>query len=102
MKVTCITVFVKTENIDAFIAATIENHKASSQEEGNLRFDFLQSNDNPARFFLYEAYETDSAAAEHKNTPHYKKWKAAVEPWMAKPREGIAHRVICPTEAEQW
>ncbi|WP_248929585.1 antibiotic biosynthesis monooxygenase [Paenibacillus hamazuiensis] len=102
MVVTIVKVYVKAEHVDDFIAATVENHKGSVQEPGNLRFDVLQHRDEPTCFTLYEAYESEAAAAKHKETPHYLKWRDAVAPWMDKPREGTPHRVIAPTEKEQW
>ena len=102
MVVTTVEVYVKEEHIEDFKKATVENHNASIREAGNLRFDVLQSIDDPARFTLYEAYETEKAAAEHKNTPHYLKWRERVEDWMAKPRKGIAHQVVAPEERERW
>lgn len=102
MIVTCVTVFVKPEHINDFIKATVENHGHSVGEKDNLRFDLLQCAADPSRFFLYEAYATDESSAAHKETPHYKKWKETVAPWMAKPREGVAHRVIAPTETKKW
>lgn len=101
MIVTCVTIFVKPENVVEFINATIENHNNSVKEPGNLRFDFLQAKDDPTKFFLYEAYETVESAAAHKNTSHYLKWRDLVAPWMAKPREGVAHTVISP-EGSKW
>jgi len=100
--VTCITVYVKEKHVNDFIQATIENHKGSIQEPGNLRFDVLQCNDDPTRFLLYEAYESEAAAAAHKKTAHYLKWRETVQDWMAKPREGVPHKVICPCEKDQW
>jgi len=100
--VTCVRVYVKKEHIDDFIKATIENHTNSVKEPGNLRFDVLQSVQNPDEFTLYEAYESDESAAAHKNTAHYKIWRETVEPWMAKPREGTPHRVIAPAEKDKW
>lgn len=102
MIVTVVSIVVKPENIDQFIAATIENHQNSIREEGNIRFDVLQQRDNPAAFTLYEAYESDEAAAAHKKTAHYLKWRDAVETWMANPRVGIAHQVIAPVEKTLW
>ena len=58
MIVTCVHVTVKKEHIDDFIEETIANHTASVQEPGNLRFDVLQSSDDPCVFMLYEAYES--------------------------------------------
>ena len=102
MIVTCVTVYVKEEHIEDFIAATIQNHEGSIREAGNLRFDVLQCRDDPARFMLYEAYRSEEAAAAHKKTEHYKSWRDTVAPWMEKPREGIAHKVIRPSDAGKW
>jgi (4S)-4-hydroxy-5-phosphonooxypentane-2,3-dione isomerase len=102
MIVTSVTVYVNQAHIDDFIAASSENHANSVKETGNLRFDLLQCMDDPCRFLLYEAYETEAAAAAHKNTAHYLKWKQSVESWMAKPREGIRHKVIAPADKSQW
>ena len=102
MIVTCVTVFVKENHIDDFIRATKENHEGSISESGNMRFDVLECRDNPSRFLLYEAYESEEAAKAHKTTPHYLKWKETVAAWMAKPREGIPYSVVCPSERNMW
>jgi autoinducer 2-degrading protein len=102
MIVTVVSVFVKPKNIGQFIVATIENHQHSIGEKGNLRFDVLQHRNDPSKFTLYEVYESDEAAAAHKNTAHYLKWRETVEPWMAAPREGIAHTVLAPLAISAW
>ncbi len=102
MIVTCVTVYVKEEHIEDFISATVRNHEGSIQEAGNVRFDVLQCTDDPTRFMLYEAYASEEAAKAHKDTEHYSKWREAVAPWMARPREGIAHKVIRPTDRSKW
>ncbi len=102
MIVTSVTVYIQQDHIDDFIAASLENHRHSIKEPGNLRFDVLQSIDEPCRFLLYEAYETQEAASAHKNTAHYLMWKKTVDPWMAKPREGVKHRVLAPISKSMW
>lgn len=102
MIVTTVTVFVKSDHIQDFIAATKINHEESIKEPGNLRFDVLQSHDDPARFLLYEAFESQEAGAAHKQTAHYLKWRETVAPWMAKPRLGIPHQVISPEDKHLW
>ena len=102
MIVTFVHVWVKQEHIDDFIKATIENHQNSIKERGNLRFDVLQDKNDPAKFVLYEAYESEEEAAEHKKTDHYLKWRETVAPWMAKPREGVPHNVIAPLDKGLW
>lgn len=101
MIVTVVSVYVKPEYIERFIEATIENHRNSVLEKGNLRFDLLQCREKPENFTLYEAYESDEAAAAHKNTAHYLKWKDTVADWMAQPRVGVAHNVLAPS-LEKW
>jgi autoinducer 2-degrading protein len=96
MFVTTVMVHVKADHIDDFIEHTVPNHEASIQETGNMRFDILQSEEDPARFMLYEAYESREAAAAHKGTRHYKRWREQVADWMAEPRQGIAYQGIRP------
>ncbi len=96
MHITLVHVRVKSEAIDAFIAATRANHEASIQEAGNRRFDVLQSPDDPARFILYEAYASADDAAAHKVTAHYLAWRDAVADLMAEPRRGEAMNGLFP------
>jgi autoinducer 2-degrading protein len=96
MVATTVLVQVKEEHIDDFIAATIENHDQSVKEPGNVRFDVLQSKNEPSHFMLYEAYESTESAAAHKETLHYKKWRDEVAGWMAQPREGVPYVAIRP------
>ncbi len=102
MIVTCVHVYVKKANVDDFIKATIENHQNSIREAGNMRFDVLQVKDESGQFLLYEAYESEEAVSNHKKTDHYMKWRDTVADWMEKPRQGIAHNVIAPTERSKW
>jgi autoinducer 2-degrading protein len=102
MIVTVVDIYVKSERIDEFIEATTLNHKSSAMEEGNLRFDFLQDRSRPNHFLLYEAYESEEAAAQHKKTDHYLKWKSTVEGWMERPRTGTQTNVIEPSDAASW
>jgi len=98
MIVTTVIVYVKPENVNDFIEASSKNHEASIKEPGNTRFDVLQCATEPARFLLYEAYESEEAAAAHKKTEHYLKWREEVAGWMAKPRQGISYKAICPKD----
>jgi autoinducer 2-degrading protein len=96
MHVTLVHVHVKAEHTDDFIAATRRNHEASVREDGNLRFDVLQSGDDSTRFVLYEAYRSAADAAAHKETHHYLEWRERVAAWMAEPRRGINYIGLCP------
>jgi (4S)-4-hydroxy-5-phosphonooxypentane-2,3-dione isomerase len=97
MIATCVYVEVKSEFINEFILACEKNYLLSIQEDGNLRFDVIQETDNLCKFLLYEAYNSESSAAVHKNTAHYLEWRATVEKMMAKPRYGIKHKILFPS-----
>jgi len=80
----------------------LKNHESTVQEPWNLRFDVLQCSDDPLKFMIYKGYKSPKAATYHKKTSHYMKWRETVSAWMAKPREGISHPVICPTGINRW
>ncbi|HEX8939023.1 MAG TPA: antibiotic biosynthesis monooxygenase [Candidatus Limnocylindrales bacterium] len=92
MHVTLVHVHVRPEHLDEFLAATLQNAAASAQEPGNLRFDVLQSADDPTRLVLVEAYTDEAAAAAHKSTDHYLRWRETVADWMVEPRQGVPYR----------
>ena len=94
MYVVSVTVFVKPESTQAFIEATLDNARNTRREPGNVRFDVLQGEEDPNRFLVYEAYHRKEDFAAHQQTPHYLRWKEAVAPFMAQPRQGIRHRAI--------
>jgi autoinducer 2-degrading protein len=94
MYVVAVTVFVKPEFVDRFIEASLDNAHNSRKEPGNVRWDFLQAEDDPTRFLLYEAYREKDDFAKHQQTEHYLRWKQAVTDWMAQPRQGVKHNSI--------
>ena len=93
---------IKEEYIEQFKVASIENAKHSIEESGIARFDVVQSNDDPARFVLNEVYKSPEAAAAHKETAHYKKWRDAVEDMMVEPRYSIKYSNIYPKDERAW
>lgn len=102
MIVTCVYVHVLPDALDDFIVATSENRGESVNEPGNLRFDLIQQANNPCRFMLYEAYESDEAASNHKTTAHYAKWRDSVAGYMAEPRLGVKYTIIQPNDSDKW
>lgn len=100
--VTAVYVTVKPEGVDAFIDATLENHRQSVREPGNLRFDVLRSDHEPERFLLYEVYASPEAAAAHKTTAHYLTWRDAVADLMAEARVGVPYSPLAPVDPADW
>ena len=92
MYVTIVYVKVKPQFIAAFTQACAQNHSQSVLEDGNLRFDILQSATQANEFILYEAYADAQCAARHKETAHYLIWRDTVAPWMEEPRRGVVYK----------
>ena len=101
MLIVHVFVHVKSNCIEAFNAASVENAQNSINEKGIARFDVIQQNDDPSRFLLVEVYRTENDPARHKETNHYKKWRDTVADMMQEPRSSIKYSNIFPDE-EGW
>ena len=99
MLIVHVLVHVKAECIDAFLAATLENARASLGEPGIARFDVVQQLDDPSRFVLVEVYRDEGAPGRHKETDHYSRWRDSVAPMMASPRSSIKYRNHHPDDS---
>jgi (4S)-4-hydroxy-5-phosphonooxypentane-2,3-dione isomerase len=95
-----VNIHIKTDSIEAFRDATIENARNSRLEPGVARFDVLQQADDPSRFVLYEAYRDNAAAAAHKETAHYQAWLVKVDQMFAEPRTRALYNCVSPTDQE--
>ena len=95
-----VDIAVVPEQLDAFLAATQENATASRDEPGIVRFDVLSDRADPTHVVLVEIYRDDTAAAAHKDTAHYQKWRDTVAPMMARPREASRYVNTSPDDAD--
>ena len=101
MLIVHVHVHVKPESVVDFRQATLENARSSVQEPGIARFDVVQQQDDTTRFVLIEVYRTVEAAAAHKETGHYAKWRDAVAPLMAEPRSSVKYNAVFP-DPQDW
>ncbi|SPE17521.1 conserved hypothetical protein [Candidatus Sulfotelmatomonas gaucii] len=101
MLVVHVHVHVKPEMVAEFRRVTIENARASVQELGIARFDVIEQQDDATRFLLIEVYLTPEAVTAHRATNHYAKWRDAVEPMMAEPRQRTLYNAVFP-DPEGW
>jgi quinol monooxygenase YgiN len=101
MLIVHVHVHVKPESVADFKQATIENARASVQEPGIARFDVVQQQDDATLFALIEVYRAPEAAAAHKQTAHYAKWRDTVETMMAEPRQSVKYTAVFP-DPEGW
>ena len=101
MLIVHVHVRVKPESVADFRQATIENARSSVQEPGIARFDVVQQQDDVTRFVLVEVYRTAEAPDAHRKTAHYAKWRDAVAPMMAEPRQRMLYDAVFP-DPEGW
>jgi quinol monooxygenase YgiN len=101
MVIVHVHVQVNPESVADFRQATLENARSSVQEPGIARFDVVEQQDDATRFVLIEVYRSPEAAAAHKETAHYAKWRDEVADMMAEPRQSVKYNDIFP-EPQDW
>lgn len=77
MHIVHVFIHVKEESKEDFKQATLENVRNSRLETGVILFDFVQQQDDNAKFLLMEEYYSLEDQLAHRETEHYKKWKSA-------------------------
>jgi autoinducer 2-degrading protein len=102
MIVRIIDVLVNRQSIEDFKRISVQNRGGSIREPGILRFDVLQSDTDPQHFILYEVYRNEQATLDHKETEHYRRWREAAEPMMARKRESTSCIPVAPNDPGEW
>lgn len=75
---------IKPEHRQDFIKAALQDGQDSClNEPGTRRFDLIQDESNPNRFYLSEAYEDKAAFEAHANGPYFQAYFAAVSDYYA-------------------
>jgi autoinducer 2-degrading protein len=87
---------VKPGRAEEFLRIIRVNYDGTRKEPGNFRFDVLQDAKDEHRFVLYEAFESEAAAAEHRQTEHYKQSMAKVDALMVGGRDKDFFRLVMP------
>jgi (4S)-4-hydroxy-5-phosphonooxypentane-2,3-dione isomerase len=100
MYIVHVHIHVKSDQVDSFKKASIENARNSLQEPGIVRFDVIQQSDDPTRFILVEVYRTPEDPAKHKETTHYNKWREIAEPMMTEPRTRVVYNNTFPADSD--
>ena len=94
-----VDIAVVPEQLDGFLAATEQNAVASRDEPGIARFDVLSDRADSTHVVLVEVYRDEAAAAAHKDTAHYQRWRDTVAPMMARPREATRYVNTSPDDS---
>lgn len=71
---------------DEFIAAALEDGRNSAAEEpGTRRFELIEDEERPNRFYLNEAYDDAAAFDVHATGPHFAKFFSLIEDYAHGP-----------------
>lgn len=62
---------------ERLLCALDELQQATRREAGNLRFDILQSSNQPGTFLLIEEFVNEAAIASHRTSSHFRRFKEA-------------------------
>ena len=95
-----VDIAVLPDQVEAFLAATMANAAASRDEPGVRRFDVLTDRNDPGHVVLVEIYRDDAAAAAHKDTAHYQRWRDTVAVMMARPRQATRYVNTSPDDPD--
>jgi autoinducer 2-degrading protein len=102
MLIVHVDIRIKAGTAGEFIDATRRNAEASIREPGIARFDCIQDLEDEHHFTLVEVYDDAEAAAAHKETAHYLRWRNDVADLMAEPRTSVKFRQIVPQARDGW
>jgi quinol monooxygenase YgiN len=74
---------VREDVVEAF-KTRLQRHARTSveAEPGCHRFDVHQEREEPTLFFLIEVYADEAALETHRQSPHYKAFRADVGDWI--------------------
>jgi (4S)-4-hydroxy-5-phosphonooxypentane-2,3-dione isomerase len=76
---------VQPEHRQDFINAAIQDGIDSANEPGTVRFELIQDESDPNRFYLNEGYQRAEAFAVHANGEYFKAFFAQITPYVQGP-----------------
>ena len=91
---------VKENCIERFKEITLENAENSLKEEGVVRFEILQQQDNDCEFILNEIYLSPAEQLKHRESEHFKKWKSQVGDLLVHDYSFIKYNNVFPKDTD--
>ena len=97
-----VKVRVKAEARERFLAAIEADALGSERDEpGCMRFNVLQDAQEENVYYFYEVYRDEAALEAHRATPHFARWREAVDTLDGTP-EATRCRTVFPAAEEYW
>ena|SRR5436309_1842680 len=84
MYIVVVRLEIRPEHRQDFIKAAFQDgHDSNLNEPGTRRFELIQDESNPNRFYLSEVYEDQAAFEAHVNGPYFQAFAAAASGYYA-------------------
>ena len=93
--VLAVSVRVKPENVERFMAVLLSNAREARKEPGCRQFEVLVDTSDPTKMLLFEVYDDEKAFEAHQQTPHFKKYLDTALQWLES-RERQSFRRAAP------
>lgn len=74
---------IKSENVDVFMKAVMENARNARKEPGCRQFEVLVDPQDRTKVMLFEVYDDEKAFEAHQQTAHFKTYMAEAVPLLA-------------------
>jgi autoinducer 2-degrading protein len=94
MIVIVVQINVKPECTESFVNESQFMQNKSQKEPGCVGYQILRRIDNPDRFTFIETFESEEAISAHKETAHFKQWRANVYEMMASDRIAGQYNIL--------
>jgi autoinducer 2-degrading protein len=92
-----VTVKVKPEKREQFLEVIEDDSICSVRDEpGCVRFDVLQDQSDPDKYYFYEVYVDEAGFEAHTKTPHLARWRAAAAECLQEPSVAIRTNTVFP------
>ena len=94
-----VSVKVKPEKRQQFLEVIEDDSICSVRDEpGCVRFDVLQDQNDPDRYYFYEVYHDADAFEAHTKTPHLARWRAAAAECLTEPSVATRTTTVFPRQ----
>ena len=93
MHILFVTITMKPEHREEYMAEMLLNAKGAQQDEpGCLRFDVVVDSEDANTIHLYEVYKDEAAFGEHQASAHFKRMQGCDRRLARRPRGGASGR----------
>jgi autoinducer 2-degrading protein len=92
--------YIKSEFVDSYKEAVLEDARESVKEIGIIRFEVFQDQENPSHFILLEYYRDMQAREFHMQTPYLAKFKETLskQVMFSRPAETVYWERLFPDD----